>query len=182
MSVSVETAARTARRSALFTLIASVERAATGPSDSPVSGSNASAFEPRPVTRMTTPIRLARVEVALLQRFEHGRRPAVAGRPDRRHHLGPIAEAPLRQLGDQLLERLRRRPSRSQGRARARARARRDGAYVISEVGRRAGPEGPARRPCRQFVVPPHSPVATLKFPHDIGARQLAIRSANSGR
>ena len=60
MSVSVETAARTARRSALFTLIAPVERAGTGPSDSPVRGSNASASDPRPVTRMTSPSDLRR--------------------------------------------------------------------------------------------------------------------------
>src|SRR5690606_36047566 len=37
--------------------------------------------------------------------------------------------------------------------------------------------------PSPQLVpLPPHLPVATLNLPHDIGARQSAIRSLESGR
>ena len=38
-------------------------------------------------------VRLARVQVALLQRLQHRRRPLVAGGADRRHHLGAVGEA-----------------------------------------------------------------------------------------
>ena len=160
MSVSVATAARTARRSALFTFIAVVERAATGPSASPVSGVERLGVRSAPGDPDDLAIGLAHVEVALLKRFEHRGRPVVAGRPDRRHHLGAVAEAALRQLGDQLLERLRPDRSAAKRRARARAGARQDGAFGSPGVGERAEPAGPARD--RQFVVPPHSPVAAL--------------------
>ena len=73
------------------------------------------------------------------------------------------------------------RPAPRRGRARARGGARQDGASAISG-GRGTRGARSAPRATRQFVAPPHSPVATLKFPHDIGARQSAIRSADSGR
>ena len=96
ISVSVEIAERTARRSALLTLIGSVERDAHRPERRAGQRVEALGLRPAPGHPDHRAVRLARVQVALLQRLEHRRRPLVAGRADRGDHLGALAEAPLR--------------------------------------------------------------------------------------
>ena len=71
ISVSVESAARIARRSALLTRTASVERAATGPSSAPVSGSKPWRSAPRPGDAEDRAVGLAPVQLALAERLEH---------------------------------------------------------------------------------------------------------------
>ena len=100
-------------------------------------------FEPAPGDPDHRAVRLAGVQVALLQRFEHRRRPVVAGRADRRHHLGAIAEAALRQLRDQLLERLRRTAEPPQDEGEPERGAGRGGASRSSAMRSARGPMAP---------------------------------------
>ena len=183
ISVSVEIAERTARRSALFTLIALGRARRHRPELGPGQRVERLGLRPAPGDADHRAVRLARVR---------GRPPAArrapppparrrwrrSPRPPRRGRRScPPAAAAISSSSD-CAERgphARARPSQSE-------RARREGASVSSGGTARAGPRGPRAAGQRQFVAPPHSPVLALKFPQDIGARQLAIRSADSGR
>ena len=77
-------AERTARRRALFTLTAVVERGSTAPRSAPVSGSVALAALPLPVTTMMASSDLRCCRLPSCQRPEEGGCARVAGRPDAR--------------------------------------------------------------------------------------------------
>ena len=86
-----------------------------------------------------------------------------------------------RQLGDQLLQRLRRERAGDEKEEAREGGEEAHGGLSRSAAGARGG--FPRARGSGQLVVePPHLPVATLKLPQDIGARQSAIRSFDSGR
>ena len=179
ISVSVEIAARIERRSELLTRIASVERAATGPSSAPVSSRSPAALEPRPVTRMIAPSDSRRCNSPSPSASSTAAARASPVAAIRATTSARSSKLPSGSRGHQLLERLRR---SGPGRARA-SQIRTEARSRIGTLRNRRGRAGMARAPGRaQLVAPPHSPVAALKFPQDIGARQLAIRSANSGR
>ncbi len=196
---------------ALLTRIASVELApATSPSASPVSGSAMAmaVAAARPMTTDPGAAELADVAlvapspsaasaaaaegapvaaIALDHRGSVGRNSCPSGRP----------RDPGRPRGRAASAKRRRRQS---GRPRAIGASMRTsvgmrpcGTFVMmpkgSAPGRTRDAEGAAEPPLpvvrdhgRAVPAPPHLPVATLKFPQDIGARQSAIRSFESGR
>ncbi|PJN96743.1 hypothetical protein CNY89_00750 [Amaricoccus sp. HAR-UPW-R2A-40] len=179
ISVSRDRAERMTRRTELLTLIASVERAATGPRSAPVSGSDPTALEPRPVTRMIAPSSL---------RWCNSPAPSASSSPAARG--SPVAamaattsERSLKLPSGSCVAR----PSRVWDRAGVTQRASQRQMETRIRMDRplnmerRAG-RGPARRISGQLVAPPHWPVAVLKLPHCIGSRQTPTRSLDSGR
>ena len=185
--VRLPTAASTARRMRLLTLIG-LSEAATGRA-APAAGRG---VEQSAVRRLDVDAALGRLDqqIAGAEGVEDRRRPRAAAGGDAGDSSLDVVELGRARTWPALVERLRRATGRPEARGRTgRHRKRRMlGRYSNGKGGRRrrVGPppaRGSGEGLWRQLPpVPPHLPVLTLKLPQDIGARQSEIRSFEPSR